>query len=139
MLVTYKWQLLVDPKTAVDLFQTEDFVGVACRKMQSKIREAAAELKFAEFQNDTVRHLQNKLFVRDQELPDGKGGTYVYDGGSCACVFVCARIGHHEPSHSNTHTHTHTHTHTCTLSSDRRVPLPGRYPFFGDGGGREGA
>ena len=133
MLVTYKWQLLVDSKTAVDLYQTEDFVGVACRKMQSKIREAAAELKFAEFQNDTVRHLQQKLFVRDQELPDGKGGTYVYDGGSCACVFLYVRI---LVTMSNC---TQAHTHTCTFSLDRRVPLPGRHPFFGDGGGREGA
>mmetsp|Transcript_62065 Transcript_62065/g.140387 ORF Transcript_62065/g.140387 Transcript_62065/m.140387 type:complete len:338 (+) Transcript_62065:37-1050(+) len=71
MHVTYKWELLVNPTTAVDLFNTEDFVGVACRKLQAKIREAAAMYKFADFKVDTVRHLQGAIFSTDQALPSG--------------------------------------------------------------------
>lgn len=72
MLVTYKWELLVDPATAVDLFQTEDFVGVACRKLQAKIREAAAMHTFADFKVDTVRHLQEAIFSTGNSLPSGQ-------------------------------------------------------------------
>lgn len=71
MLVTYKWQLLLNQTSAVQLFQTEDFVGIACRKLQSKIRECAAEKNFQEFKVDTVRHLQAGMFSNNVAVPSG--------------------------------------------------------------------
>jgi len=90
--LTYKWQLLINETTAVSIFQTEDFVGIACRKLQGMIRNVAADLNFAEFQIDTVKHFRQKLFVESMStaLKDAFGDAAPTDNRpkDTECIYI---------------------------------------------------
>jgi major vault protein len=91
LVLSYKWQLLINETTAINIFQTEDFVGIACRKLQGMIRNVAAELNFAEFQVDTVKHFRQKLFVEsmNKALKHAFGDSMSVDGSKDAeCIYL---------------------------------------------------
>jgi major vault protein len=91
LVLSYKWQLLIDETTAINIFQTEDFVGIACRKLQGMIRNVAADLNFAEFQVDTVKHFRQKLFVESMNgaLKHAFGNSVSVDGSKEAeCIYL---------------------------------------------------
>jgi len=92
LMLSYKWQLLINETTAVNIFQTEDFVGIACRKLQGMIRNVAADLNFAEFQVDTVKHFREKLFVGSMvdslKLAFGKDFNIQDGAKDTECIYI---------------------------------------------------
>ncbi len=67
LLLTYKWQFLVNEKESYLAFSLPDFVGYICNTLCSKIREEAAKYLFEEFHTNTVAIIRKSLF-RDVEL-----------------------------------------------------------------------
>lgn len=68
LLLTYKWQFLVNEDDAHLVFSMQDFVGYACSSLCSRIREAAASLTFEEFHNQTVNVIRKALFTKHNDM-----------------------------------------------------------------------
>jgi len=92
LVLSYKWQLLINESTAVNIFQTEDFVGIACRKLQGMIRNVAADLNFSEFQVDTVKHFRQNLFVESMaksfRAAFGEDFTLPHGAKDSDCIYI---------------------------------------------------
>lgn len=72
LLLTYKWEFLVDEKEANLVFSLPDFIGYSCTTLCSRIREEAAKYTFEEFHSSTVGIIHKTLFAEHQLMVRGE-------------------------------------------------------------------
>lgn len=76
ILITYKWEFIVDENEKNVIFSIPDFIGYSCTTLCSKIREETAKFTFEEFNKGTVGQIRKVLF-KDYELKNKKfSGVY---------------------------------------------------------------
>lgn len=78
LLLTYKWEFLIEKVDAYKIFSVVDFIGYACNSLCSSIREGAAQYTFEEFHQGTVGLLRKLLF---------KENKYTYPSGKTVSIF----------------------------------------------------
>lgn len=76
LLLTYKWEFLVDKEESFKVFALPDFIGYACTTLCSRIREEAAKFTFEEFHGKTVGLIRKCMF-QDHDVAIGKSGKRV--------------------------------------------------------------
>jgi len=79
LLLTYKWQFLVDEVETYKVFSLPDFIGYSCTTLCSRIREEAAQYTFEEFHGKTVGLIRKAVF-KDNTVTDSKGVTTTHHG-----------------------------------------------------------
>lgn len=62
ILLTYKWEFLVDESDSHVMFRMLDFIGYICATLMSRVRELAALFTFEEFHSGTVSLIRKHLF-----------------------------------------------------------------------------
>ncbi|KAG2379161.1 hypothetical protein C9374_007799 [Naegleria lovaniensis] len=62
VLLTYKWEFLVDDSESHVMFRMTDFIGYVCATLNSRVRELAALFTFEEFHSGTVSLIRKHLF-----------------------------------------------------------------------------
>jgi major vault protein len=72
LLLTYKWEFIVDKSEAYKVFALPDFIGYSCTTLCSRIREEAAKFTFEEFHSKTVGLIRSVLF-QDHIVSNTKG------------------------------------------------------------------
>lgn len=79
LLLTYKWEFLVEDVDAYKIFSVLDFIGYSCSTLCSRIREGAASFTFEQFQKGTVGNLR-KLLFKKQSFTYASGKTVEVEG-----------------------------------------------------------
>jgi len=79
LLLSYKWKFEFDKKNIEEctkIFSIEDYIGIACRGMASRIRAAVASCPFERFHKNSAEIIKSGVFGVDKETSLSKDSVY---------------------------------------------------------------